>query len=439
MVTLSAVLLAGCARNGQVPLSAEPEPGAGLTGTGPSTSHGAAPVEWTTAVTPKPLGDQVHKGLEYLVKQQHPSGGWGQGGGWRTGGQGRIDGANVKDPADVGNTCMATLALVRAGNTATSGPYADNVARALDFLCKHVEKADDKSLFITAVRDTQLQSKIGPYVDTFLTSLVFAELKGRVGEQDLENRLVAALDKTVAKIQRNQADDGRFAGNTAWASVLSQGLAGKALSRAKQAGASVSEEAIEKVQKQVASSFDGRSGTFRAMAGEDAARSSDAGVALYGTAAGFGNAQDVVAANADSEKKARETLAKSTAPAAERAQAQSKLKSIEEAKKLNDQARIAVVRQLDNRDFVAGFGSNGGEEFLSFLNISETLLCKGGAEWEKWDKAVSEGLNRVQDKDGSWSGQHCITGKTFCTAGALLVLMADRTPVSQVEKKDEKK
>src|SRR5436309_1248795 len=37
-------------------------------------------------VTPKPLSDAVKKGLDYLAKQQHPNGGWGQGGGWRVGG-----------------------------------------------------------------------------------------------------------------------------------------------------------------------------------------------------------------------------------------------------------------------------------------------------------------------------------------------------------------
>jgi hypothetical protein len=35
----------------------------------------------------------------------------------------------------------------------------------------------------------------------------------------------------------------------------------------------------------------------------------------------------------------------------------------------------------------------------------------------------------VQNQDGSWTGHHCITGQTFCTAAALLTLMADRTPV----------
>ncbi len=42
---------------------------------------------------------------------------------------------------------------------------------------------------------------------------------------------------------------------------------------------------------------------------------------------------------------------------------------------------------------------------------------------------MAANLDRVQNEDGSWSGQHCITGRTFCTAAALLTLMADRAPV----------
>ena len=72
-----------------------------------------------TAVKPKPLSPAAIKGIEWLVKQQHKNGGWGQGGGWRTSGQdgGRVEGQDVKDPADVGNTCFAVLALIRAGNS----------------------------------------------------------------------------------------------------------------------------------------------------------------------------------------------------------------------------------------------------------------------------------------------------------------------------------
>ena len=93
---------------------------------------------------------------------------------------------DVKDPPDVGNTCFAVLALLRAGNTPKEGPYAKNMAKAIEFICTYVEKSDDKTLYVTDVRDTQLQSKIGPYVDTFLVSMVLSELKGKVPDLKLD-------------------------------------------------------------------------------------------------------------------------------------------------------------------------------------------------------------------------------------------------------------
>ena len=80
------------------------------------------------AVKSKAIAEQTRKGLAYLVSQQQQNGGWGQGGGWRSASQGRVEGDNVQDPPDVGNTAIATLALIRAGNTPKSGEYAKNVA-----------------------------------------------------------------------------------------------------------------------------------------------------------------------------------------------------------------------------------------------------------------------------------------------------------------------
>src|SRR5216684_380383 len=92
------------------------------------------------AVKPKPLSNSIEKGLAYLVSQQHENGGWGQGGGWRNDLQGtsRIEGANVSDPPDVANTCITTLALLRVGHTPKEGNYANNLARAVDFICKNI-------------------------------------------------------------------------------------------------------------------------------------------------------------------------------------------------------------------------------------------------------------------------------------------------------------
>ena len=84
------------------------------------------------------------------------------------------------------------------------------------------------------------------------------------------------------------------------------------------------------------------------------------------------------------------------------------------------------------RVFLGGVGArlaNGGEEFLSYMNLAESLAVTGDEAWRRWDSGMTENLNRVQNADGSWTGSHCITGRTFCTAAVLLTLMADRTPV----------
>src|SRR5262245_20722548 len=108
---------------------------------------GQSPAKETTeagqsAINPKPLGETTQKGLAYLISQQHPNGGWGQGGGWRTGSQGRVEGAEVQDPPDVGNTAIATLALIRAGNSAREGKYSKNIAKAVEFIATKIDNVE---------------------------------------------------------------------------------------------------------------------------------------------------------------------------------------------------------------------------------------------------------------------------------------------------------
>jgi hypothetical protein len=410
------------------------------------------------AVTPKPLSESVKKGLAFLAKEQQDDGGWNQGGGWRTnldGKGGRVEGPKVEDPSDVGNTCIALLAFIRAGNTPAEGEYAANVRKGLAFVLDKVDKSDSESLHVTDVRNTQLQSKIGPYVDTFLANLVLAELKGKGGE--LEKRLVAALDKTVNKIVKHQGKDGQFAGNGGWAPVLSQGIANKALTRSKLAGAKVADEVLDRAaaQSQLALakpttaagvSADGAvRGATGGLAGPGAAGPAgrgggagvggpasapgDAGVALYSVSQGAGNYQDVANALKVDADKAKKITEDAKASREEKEAAKKTLDRYAKLRDANQKAQAELAKQIKSDQFVAGFGSNGGEEFLSFLNIAEALVAKGGKDWEEWDAKMTQAITRVQDKNGSWSGHHCITGKTFCTAAALLVLTADRTPV----------
>ena len=129
------------------------------------------------------------------------------------------------------------------------------------------------------------------------------------------------------------------------------------------------------------------------------------------------------------EKRAKVVLADKDATREAKEKAETDLKRVDEIRTAQAAAVNGIAGKLDDKDFIAGFGNNGGEEFLSYMNIGEMMAVKGGNEWNKWEQGMSANLDRVQNDDGSWSGQHCITGRTFCTAAALLTLMADRAPV----------
>ena len=379
-----------------------------------------------------------------------------QGGGWRTsveGKGGRVEGKEIKDPPDVGNTCVAALALIRAGNTPKEGKYSNQLARAIDFIQKHVEAADNDSLYVTPVRDTQLQSKIGNYVDTFLAAMVMSELKGQMGDSKSEERLFAALNKTIKKIESNQQADGTFANNSGWACVLSQGLCSKALSRAAGKGVAVKAQTIDRDLKQSVAQLDSSKATATSAPGESTRASgrtsgvalsgrgilpssiggrADAGVELYSLSANGARIQDAVNSNLSRKGRAEATINNPTADEKSKAAARGELKEVMDAEVANVAAVKQLSESLGDKRFLRGFGNNGGEEFLSYMNISETMLAQGGEAWEKWDKQACETIAKIQNSDGSWSGHHCITGRTFCTSAALLTMMADRAPLPVV-------
>jgi len=370
---------------------------------------------WAPAVKPKPLSEKVNKGLDFLVKSQLKSGAWGQGEESQQMGLG----ATLKDTPSVADTSVCTLALIRAGSTPKAGPHAANVVKAIEFLCSEIEESDASSLFITKTRGTRVQSKLGQYVDTFMSAMVLAEVKGQMADANGNKRVLAALDKVMDKIEKNQKSDGTWA-NDGWAPTLNQAMAAKALNRAAQGGADVDEKVRAKAEQYAQGQFNGSTGDFKSEG--------SAGVKLYAGAASLGAIQD--SANTNSAKRAEfKDKAVNGKTEAERQQAKAQLDRFDKNDEALKSAQGAIVKNLEDERFIKGFGSNGGEEFLSYMNIGESLVVKGGPEWEKWDKSIAENLNRVQNADGSWSGHHCITGRTFCTAAALLVLTTDRAPV----------
>jgi hypothetical protein len=402
------------------------------------------------AVEPKALSDNVKKGLTWLVNSQHPDGSWGQG--EESANMGR--GTALKDTPNVADTCIATLSLLRTGSTPKEGEYSKPLQQALKFICGEIWKAEGGGLFITELRGTRTQQKLGQFIDTFLAAQVLAQVKDKMPDAESTQRVAEAFGKVMDKIETNQKPDGSW-GNDGWAGSLSQSMAGKALNIAAQSSSRPSAEGSLRKANDYAREQSGLGGAVAESPAAPAIRidaSKSAGVELYARASSLSGMQDYENTSRSKAPKLSGELTeldKRESASADlpldqqkeekgkidkrRGEVKDELKSFEDNRKALELAQTAVVQRMEDKQFASGFGSNGGEEFLSHMQIGESLVTKGGDVWQKWDKEMTANLNRIQNDDGSWTGHHCITGRTFCTSAALLVLMSDRAlvPVGQ--------
>jgi len=390
---------------------------------GATTAFGATPDSKSSSealsLKPKPLSADAMKGIEYLVRQQNSDGSWSQGEESKYMASVNQHNGDIHNVAD---TCIAALALVHAGNLPDSGKYANNVAKAADYVCNSIKNSDRDSLFITDVRSTRVQMKLGQYVDTFLASVFLPEVKGHMKSPDGNECVSTALSKVIYKIEKNQGIDGSFA-NGGWAPIHSQSLALQGLNRAKQVGMKVDAIAITRAESYSRQGFDKKRADF--------ATTGSANVPLYSAGAYLGGMQSSMQTY-NKEKRDLEKIAMSTAaPKAAAQEAQDRLKAYKDERVEQDAAIEAVTKRIDDKNFVQGFGCNGGEEFLSYYQISQSLFANKSNEWPGWQSHIAANLDHVQNEDGSWMGQHCITSRTFCTAAAVLVLTADRSAPSK--------
>ncbi|HUQ02287.1 MAG TPA: prenyltransferase/squalene oxidase repeat-containing protein [Kofleriaceae bacterium] len=392
-------------------------------GGGSGSGSGSVAVQVRARGDVKPLSQTIDKGLDWLAKHQLSAGGWGQGDEAAGMGHG-MDG--MRDAANVADTSMALLAFLRAGHTPNKGAHRDAVNKGLEYVLAEVENSDSDSMMVSTVTGTRVQAKIGPYADTFAALLVLSEARGTMRDGPANARLDKALKKVVKKIEKNQRQDGTWEGG-GWAPVLSQALAAKGMNRAAQRGIAVSEVTLDRLEDQAHSQVNLQTNTFAA--------DSAAGVGLYGGAAATAAARDTATtrkAKAEGMKAQRANAGNANETPKVPTQAEVAAAEARAVESDGAAAKVegALIANLGNDQFIAGFGNNGGEEFLSYMMISESLVAKGGDEWAKWDAQITTLVNKVQNEDGSWSGHHCITGRTFCTAAALLVLMGDRTPMA---------
>jgi hypothetical protein len=340
-----------------------------------------------TSPAPAPVSTAVAKGARWLASVQGADGGWGQDGGEASSAR---PGERLESSGnDVANTAVAALALLQAGKQ-----YEPQVERALAFVLQRIEASPADGLAITDRQGTQIQRKLGPYIDTFLASMLMSQIDGRASTPALNARVRKALQKTVAKIEKHQQADGSWNLAGGWAPVLGTSMASRSLFEARSKGVLVNTAVLDRAKDYTVSALSASppvEARGAAGRGGGGAPAEAAGVALYQSA------------------QALEQLSRT---AADRAQ---------NAKQIG-----AIQGQLANAAFVGGFGSMGGEEFFSYLNISDSMKRVGGDAWSKWHADITQKIAGLQNSDGTWAGHHCITGRVAMTSAAILNLTVDR-------------
>lgn len=348
--------------------------------------------ETTTPVASNEVSAAVEKGAKWLASVQGADGGWGQDGGATS--NNRQTERLESNGNDVANTAVAALALLRAGNQ-----YRPNVERAVDFILKRIEASPADGLSITNVKDTQIQRKLGPHIDTFLASMLLAEVDGTFAGTN-KARVRNGLEKCVAKIERNQGNDGSWNVGGGWAPVLGTSLASRSLYEAGKKGVRVDEKVMARADAYTLKNQKER-GTGAGVGAGRGGLSSLGGTAVS-AAAGVALYQD--------------------------AQALEQLSRTAEDREKNKSEIASISRKLSDTQFVEGYGSVGGEEFFSYLNINDSLKRTGGKEWSDWHAKISHKILKLQNNDGTWAGHHCITGRVAVTSAAILNLTSNREP-----------
>jgi hypothetical protein len=367
----------------------------------------------------QPISAFMENGLSYLLKTQDKSGGWS--------GQ-SFGGGKAEQATDPATTAFCALALMRMGTTTSSGPQQDALKRALEYMLDTVEKAPEEGPRVTSATNTQPQYKLGGLIDTAMATQFLARVLGQLSAQPaLQGRTERALDKCIRKIEQSQDSDGTWNTNGGWAPVLQSAMMNQALELSELSGRKVNKTVLEKSRGHYAE--DPSATVVRK------GRASDAGVGLYSGA----TAQRVTAKDV---REARDGLKVAAAMGKLGTSALVTESNLLRAGFSRQQARVKVNaytrfeaenRKLNDAKYLKGFGNNGGEEFISFMLCSESLVISGGENWKKWTQQMHETYKNIQNADGSWSGHHCITNPVVCTAAALLCMTADREVHVKIE------
>ncbi len=360
--------------------------------------------------TPDKIRQAVDRGLSWILNAQQENGAWGAGLNTR---QGIMDPHAVQtDPA---TTAMVGLALLRNHNTLSSGTQQTSLIKLCNYIIQIIDKNKSKAI-ITLQRGTQIQVKLGQHIDAVICAQFLSNLKEKTAlEHPQYPKIKKSLQICVEKIQASIDQNGKTSGGS-WAGVLQSSMSTMALESAEMAGASVTPSKLEQSRSYQKSNYNKQTGTAKTEDG--------AGIMLYalsssvrGAAKEARNIREIF-----EEAKQKGLLEKTAAISVKNLEKIGYSKTISQKMNTAYQVYESAKIKAQEKEVMQGFGNNGGEEFVSFLQTGESLILNKDSSWKTWFENIGGKMLTIQNNDGSWNGHHCITSPAFCTATCLLIL-----------------
>jgi hypothetical protein len=414
----------------------------------------------------------LKRGIKWLCKNQSSDGMWGLSGtsvlNVRRGRQTYTPKPDAGS-GDAGTTAVAVMALTnylcKENDANAHSALKKGVRKLLELVRKeeiYTSQNVRNSFRRNAMRvyPTLVERKLGPRVNTALVTQALARLYLALPESSPErNKIGKALDSCLEELVDQHDQFVRPAGG--WASILQTASSLVAWEYAELCDRKVPKQKIEELRNSLTAIFNEQMNAF------DLSRS--AGVNLYSFASSIrANAPTAATASSILPKGiSTETTYESSSgtdagffgdypptsvlpipynqtlhskigpvdsegkdPNSDPAflhlrKKMSRTKALELAEAYRKNTKLLDKLERDDR-LLRGFGNNGGEEYLSFYLIGQSLQLSNEDSWGKWRGKVMDIVKPLQEDEGSWVGQHCITDRSFCTATVILSILTDR-------------
>ncbi|QGJ68517.1 Hypothetical protein PBC10988_1760 [Planctomycetales bacterium 10988] len=279
--------------------------------------------------------------------------------------------ANPSFKPDLASTAIVGLALLADGNTPTQGRYSQQTDKLLYGLLRLVDQRLDESYAFG--KTALVQRKIGRNADLFLALLFLTEVYYETPYD--EEMLRETIERLIHHICLTQKEDGTW-GSESWAPILGTVIGWESLRTSASAGFRIDASA-KKVAETLMENLERKRGLEESWM-----------FRLYNDAA------SVRVLYSFSKYRESPLL-------------------------MDTLEHLFEIIRNDPRIFDLA----GGEEYYSLALVTECLVHDPRPQFKFWYPTVSRKLVVRQNRDGSWSGHHCIVDRTFCTAAALLTLM----------------